>query len=157
LTLEPILTARTPFAPPQKRVHHVVTNLATEARSFENFCTPVRCTRKRDFRFFPEDEISATIRYETLPAPTPTIHVAPASITHPLPLPLPLALTCLEISVRDCKCIFILCCFYVVRSSRLSTFQACMGVVDLLTGFFKTDDEELLASIVTSRCKSVKY
>ena len=78
--LEATLTARTPFAPPQKRVHHVATNLATEARSFVNICTPVRCSRKRDFRFFPEDEIPATIRYEALPTPT-TIHVAPASFT----------------------------------------------------------------------------
>ena len=71
-SLEATLTARTPFAPPQKRAHHVATNLTTEARSFENICTPVRCTRKRDTRFFPDDEVSATIRYEAIP---PTIHV----------------------------------------------------------------------------------
>ena len=72
-------TARTPFAPPQKRAHHVATDLATEARSFENICTPVRCTRKRDFRFFTEDEIPATIRYEAIHTPT-TIHVETSHI-----------------------------------------------------------------------------
>ena len=87
LALEATLTARTPFAPPQKRAHHVATNLATEARSFENICTSVRCTRKRDTRFFPEDEVSATIRYEAI---LPTIHVqtsqtilSPVSATSP--------------------------------------------------------------------------
>ncbi len=82
LAFEPILTARTPFAPPQRRVNHVATDFATEARSFENIAPEYSCFRKRDFRFFPEDESPATIRYETLPAPTPTSHVAPASITH---------------------------------------------------------------------------
>ena len=77
--LEATLTARTPFAPPQKRVHHVATNLATEPRSFESICTPVRCTRKRDSRFFPEDEVSATIRYEGIP---PTIHIQTSQIIH---------------------------------------------------------------------------
>ena len=72
-------TARAPFVPPQKRAHHVATNLATEARSFENICTPVRCTRKRDTRFFPEGEVSATIRYEAFP---PTIHVQTSQIIH---------------------------------------------------------------------------
>ena len=77
--LKATFTARAPFVPPQKRAHHVATNLATEARSFENICTPVRCTRKRDTRFFPEDEVSATIRYETIP---PTIHVQTSQIIH---------------------------------------------------------------------------
>jgi len=72
-------TARALFVPPQKRPHHVATNLATEPRSFETICTPVRCTRKRDFRFFPEDEVSATIRYEAIPL---TIHVQTSQIIH---------------------------------------------------------------------------
>eukprot|EP00815_Leptocylindrus_aporus_P008698 CAMPEP_0116074168 /NCGR_PEP_ID=MMETSP0322-20121206/15765_1 /TAXON_ID=163516 /ORGANISM="Leptocylindrus danicus var. apora, Strain B651" /LENGTH=193 /DNA_ID=CAMNT_0003563757 /DNA_START=111 /DNA_END=689 /DNA_ORIENTATION=- len=92
--IEATLTARTPFAPPQKRVHH-------RARSFENICTPVRCTRKRDFRFFPEDEIPATIRYEPMPTSV-TIHVetspiifSPVSTTSPASInPTPTASPC---------------------------------------------------------------
>jgi len=53
----------THFAPYQKRVH-VAMNFATGAHSFEKICTPVRCFRKRDTRFFPEGEIPAFISYD---------------------------------------------------------------------------------------------
>ena len=52
------------------------------ARSFENICTPVRCTRKRDTRFFSEDEIPANIRYEAITT-TIQIIVSPVSTTSP--------------------------------------------------------------------------
>jgi len=71
--LEATLTARTPFAPPHKRVHHVATDLVTEARFFEYISTPVRCTRTRNTRFFPEDEIPVSTSPRTSPR-TPFFH-----------------------------------------------------------------------------------
>jgi len=78
---EATFTAPTPSALPHKRVYHVATDLATEARSFENICNSVQSTQKRDTRFFPEDEISATICYDAIP--TSHIIVSTVSTTSP--------------------------------------------------------------------------
>ena len=65
---------------------------------------------------------------------------------------------CLEISVRDCEYfLFLLLRLWcsLIPTIYFSDMYGSRGPGNWF--FFKTDDEELLASNVASRCKPVKY